>query len=227
MKIITDEKLIKRNSQIGYWASLLSPVTLVFSAILLEQNVVLSWLIFTFGVILYQIGKLLRKFGRGADLTLNKTLERLGNEYTLHHFSTPVSHLLVGPAGVWMLFPRYARGQITYNEKRKRWRLARNGLFPKLTSFLREGLGRPDAEILAETKNLERFLQKHWEKEPLQVDAALIMMDEKTTIDADNAPLPTIHLGSLRQFLRNKEKENKVQASTLKILIQILSRDKQ
>lgn len=226
MKFITNEKLIKRNSQAGYWASLLSPVTLVLSAILLEQKVGLSWLIFSLGVILYQIGKLLRKYGRGADLTLNKALERLGNEYTLYHFSTPVSHLLVGPAGVWMLVPRYVQGEITYNAKRNRWKLVRKGPFAKLTGFLREGLGRPDLEIINEATALDRYLEKRWEGDAaLQVDAALIVMDEKSIIDAGDSPVPTIHLRSLRQFLREKEKENKIPPTTLKKLIQILPRD--
>lgn len=226
MKIITNEKLIKRNSQIGYWAMLLSPATLVLSAILRESKVGLSLLVFTLGVVFFQIGKLLRKFGRGADLELNKALERLGNDYTLYHFSTPVSHLLVGPAGVWILVPRYAKGIITYKVKRNRWKLVRSGVFAKLTGFLREGLGRPDLEFFAEANALDRFLEKRWERDAaLHVEAALLIMDEKSVIEVEDAPVPTIHLGSLRQFLRGKEKDNKTPPSTLKKLIQVLPKE--
>ena len=48
------------------------------------------------------------------DELIDQALKGLDKKYTLYHYSIPVSHLLVGPAGVWILLPYYQRGTITY-----------------------------------------------------------------------------------------------------------------
>ena len=222
MKIVTNETLIKRNSQIGFWASLLSPVTMIFSFYFIDQYLGPSLVLFVLGILFFQAGKILRKYGRGADLELNKTLSRLGNEYTLFHFSSPASHLLVGPAGIWILILRYARGTYTYNQKRNKWKLRRKNLFTKATGALREGLGRPDLELLNEAAALDRFLGKHWpENSSLHVNAALVVMDIESEANAPDAPIPTVMIGNLRQLIREQEKTNKIPAQAIKKLISI------
>ena len=220
MKIISNDKKISRNSTIGFWSSLISPALLLFSAFSILNNPAgfqKVFPIFALGIVLYQIGLSFRKYGRRSDREFNKILSKLDNKYSIFQFKSPVPHLLVGPAGIWILLPKYAKGLITFNQKRKRWKLKRESFLDKFFFFISEGLGRPDNEILRQADVLDYHLQKNWDrKDNIQVNAVGVIMHEKSKINKDEFPIPTIHINKLRGFLREKEKENKIPISTLK-----------
>lgn len=229
MKIITNEKIIERKSKIGFWSSLISPAIIALSMWIFFTQLRkfgLSLIIFFVGLILYQIGKFFRKWGRGSDLVFNKALEKLGKDYTLYHFSSPVSHLLVGSAGIWILVPRHTRGSITYNEKRNRWKLNHPTFTGKVFSPFKEGLERPKLEILAEADALDRYLQKHWENRASPaIQAAVVFLEEKAEVNSDNSPIPTLHIRGLRDFIRKREKEERAPYSLIKEFNTLLIQD--
>ncbi|MEN4100885.1 MAG: hypothetical protein ROW52_13265, partial [Anaerolineaceae bacterium] len=127
MKIVTNQKLIKRNSRIGQTTTLVSLAILAgglfmsFNADLIQY----SFFALLLGFILSQVGiHYGTKFGRSPrpDERLSQALKGLGEQYVLYHYSGPVPHLLVGPSGIMPLLPYNQRGTITYDENRKRWR---------------------------------------------------------------------------------------------------------
>ncbi|HAV76072.1 MAG TPA: hypothetical protein DCX53_01825, partial [Anaerolineae bacterium] len=59
------------------------------------------------------------------DEKLDAGLKGLQNEFVIYHYKAPASHLLIGPAGVWVLLPFHQRGQVTY--KKNRWRNSGGG----------------------------------------------------------------------------------------------------
>ncbi len=218
MKIVSNEKVIARNSRAGFWATLLYPVVIALGALTLlspQGNGFLAVALIALGLVFRQASLTLTRYGRGADLSLNETLKKLDDQYTLYHFSTPVSHLLVGQAGIWILLPRYVQGRVTFDEKRDRWkleRLKRQGL----RGLFAEGIGRPDMEIVAEAGSLDRYLQKRWTSEDSPyLQAAIVLMDPKSEAATPNAPIPTVHLSKLREFIRQKEKDDKTSAAGL------------
>lgn len=220
MKIITNESAIKRYSSIGMWASFLSPVLFLLSGstyLSSPANIGVSLLLLLFGFIFFQTGIAFKKWGRGAEEAFSQTLKKLGGDYTLYNFHTPVSHLLVGPAGIWILIPKFANGTITYHQKKKKWKLTHKSPLKKLISVLLEGIGRPHLEIIGEADALDRHLQKTWiaESSP-HVDAALVFMNPDAVVNAENASVPTIHLSKLRGFIRAQEKVNSPPHSQIK-----------
>jgi hypothetical protein len=229
MKIITNEKIIGRNTKIGFWSSLISPAIIALSMWIFftqPRKFWLSLIVLFVGFILYQIGKIFRKWGRGSDLVFNKALEKLGKDYTLYHFSSPVSHLLVGPAGIWILVPRHTRGSITYNEKRNRWKLKHPTFTGKVFSPFKEGLERPKLEVLAEVNALDRYLQKRWKNRASPaIHAAVVFLDEEAEVNADNSPIPTLHIRGLREFIRKREKEERAPYSLIKEFNTLLIQD--
>src|SRR3972149_12216089 len=92
------------------------------------------------GIVSVQIGTYFGRWNRRPDLAFNQALNSLDDSYSLYHFRTPVSHMLLGPSGIWILLPRHTRGQVTYDPNKKRWRAKGGGL---LARFSREGIGRP------------------------------------------------------------------------------------
>ena len=61
-----------------------------------------------------------------VDERLTAALKGLTKDYTLYHFLTPVNHLLVGPAGVWIIEAYYQRGNIVYEGNK--WKQKGGGL---------------------------------------------------------------------------------------------------
>src|SRR5512136_1316798 len=107
MKIVTNEKLIKRNARIGRYTTMAALVILGIGAYItftMPDKFAYSLGALLVGFFLSQMGIYFgNRWGRSPrpDEVMDKNLKGLGREYTIYHFSTPASHLLVGPAGIW------------------------------------------------------------------------------------------------------------------------------
>jgi len=220
MIIETNEKLIRRNSRIGQYAMVAGLLVLVGGMVIsfrYEQYFNLSLVALLLGFLLSQVGIYFsNRWGRRPrpDELLNQALKGLDNKYALYHYQTPAAHLLVGPAGVWVLAPRHQRGTITY--EKGRYRQKGGGLLMGyLKLFAQEGLGRPDLEILGEAESIHKFLAKILpeNESPPPVQAALIFTNPDTEIVIDenaNPPAETMHLSKLKDFIRKKAKSKPI-----------------
>ena len=144
MQIITNEKVISRNAKIGQFAGLAGLILLIIGAYFSFQNpeqVGISFGALLIGFALSQVGIYFgNRYARKPrpDQALNKAPKGLNRNYTLYHYASPVSHLLVGPAGIWALFPKFQRGEIVY-EKGK-WKQKGGGIIlAYLKIFAQEG----------------------------------------------------------------------------------------
>ncbi len=168
MKIIKNEKLIKRNGKIGSVLSLAALVVLglgMYISLAMKEQFLYALIALVVGFIMTQIGMYIgNKFGRRPrpDEKLDAGLKGMTGDYTLYHYATPASHLLVGPAGLWLLMPYHQRGQVVF--KKKRWQMSGGGFIQSyMRIFGQEGLGRPDIEIDKETGSLQKYLAKRME----------------------------------------------------------------
>lgn len=224
MKIIKNEKLIKRNGTIGNWTSLAAVVILggaMYATLKYPAStrlLIYSGIAFVVGLILTQIGMYMGiRFGRTPrpDEKLDAGLKGLQNDFVMYHYTTPVSHLLVGPAGVWVVMPYHQRGQVTY--KKNRWRLSGGGFIQSyMRIFGQEGLGRPDIEIDNEIRSLKKHLSRKMnEAETPQIDALMVFTDDNVEIEGEESPVPAMKLKQVKEFMRQKAKERKLPAETL------------
>jgi hypothetical protein len=211
MEIDTNDRLIHRNARIGQITSIVGLVVLaggMYISFTRPELFSISLVALLVGFGLSQIGIYFgNRWGRRPrpDEVLNAALKGLDGRYRLYHYTTPTSHLLVGPAGVWVLMPRHQAGTITYDENKKRWRQKGGNLYLKI--FAQENLGRPDLEIGSEIHAIARFIEEHLEEEKVpDVQAALVMTNEKCEVEADNAPAPTMEVRKLKDFIRKTAK---------------------
>jgi hypothetical protein len=123
---------------------------------------------------------------------------------------TPASHLLVGPAGVWVLHPYHQRGKVTY--KKNRWRMSGGGFLQGYMRFFgQEGLGRPDIELDSEISALKKHLAKQMGEDQVPpIQAMLVFTSDEVEIDAADAPLPAMKLKDIKEFFRKKAKEKPI-----------------
>jgi hypothetical protein len=225
MNIVTNSKLISRNAKIGQYTNIAALVVLGGSFV-----ITLKWpdkFAYAMGALL--IGFFLSQVGMyygnrwtrspRPDEIIDKSLKGLGREYTIYHYVTPVSHLLVGPAGVWTIMPYYQAGTVSY--EKKRWR-SRGGGFVQgyLRLFGQENMGRPDLESEAEIDSAKRYFGKTLPEgtEIPQVRTALIFANPKVELKVNDAPLPALTPKELKDFLRGKSKEEPLGELTLDVI---------
>lgn len=228
MNIITNERLIQRNARIGQISSIIGLLVLaggMYISFTQQELFLLSLVALLVGFGLSQIGIYFgNRWGRRPrpDEMLDAALKGLDDRYSLFHYTTPTSHLLVGPAGIWVLMPRHQKGTITYDENKRRWQQKGGNWYLKI--FAQESLGRPDLEIGAEIHSITRYLDDHMPVENIpDVQAALILTNENTEVAADNAPAPTLPARKLKDFIRKTAKGKPVSLDRVKEISSLFS----
>ena len=224
MNIIRNEKLIKRNARIAQITVISGLAVLaggMFVSFRWKEQVGLSMGALLFGFLLSQIGIYFsNRWGRRPrpDELLDQSLKGLDSKFTLYHYSTPVSHLLLGPAGVWLLLPYHQRGKITYSNGR--WKQIGGNLYLKI--FAQENLGRPDMDVMGEMQRLQNYLGKKLPDEQIpDLKAALIFTNPKTVIEIPETadpPAETVSLGKLKETIRKQGKGKGLSQEKIKLL---------
>jgi hypothetical protein len=215
MKIIKNEKLIKRNSQLGMITSLAGAAVLVGGFVLGLRNqtaeyVTWLWTALLVGFLLTQVGfYFTNRWGRkpSLDEQIDTGLKGLSGEYSIYHYMTPADHVLVGPAGVWVLLPMYQTGTIIYSKNR--FRQKSSGLLHSyMRIFGQEGIGRPELQADGEIGGLQRYLAKNMgEDEIPEIKAALVFTSDKAVLETEGAPIPAMPLKKIKDYIRKQAKE--------------------
>lgn len=211
MIIVRNERLIRRNKKIGNISGLLSIIILglgMYASFRFQERIGYSLVALVLGFSLSQVGIFYtNRFVKSPrpDEELDAALKGLDDEYILYHYQSPVNHLLVGPAGIWVLYPFPQKGTITYDEKKGRWKKSGGNIY--LRFFAQDGIGRPDREINFSQDRMQKELEKIPELELPEVKSALVFSNENAEIEAENAPVPTLHARQLKKFLRKEAKE--------------------
>jgi len=210
MIIVSNQKLIKRNQQIGSFSGVLAIIVLglgMYASFKYQDQISYSLIALVLGLLLSQIGMYYaNRFGRTPrpDQELDAALKGLDDQYALYHYQSPVDHLLVGPAGVWMLLPFPNKGKVIYNDSKKRWEKLGGNLYMRF--FAQDNIGRPDKEIEKSMRSLRKELERVPELEVPEIKAALVFTEENAEVEANDAPYPTIHALQLKKLIRKEAK---------------------
>lgn len=233
MKVYKNERLISRNARIGQYTSI--GALLILGAgmyISFQRQDLFLWSVaaLVVGFTMTQIGmSYTNRWGRKPrpDEQIDAALKGLPSDLAIYHYMSPVPHLLVGPAGMWILQAYHQRGKITY--ARNRWRLTGGGFMQGYMSiFGQEGLGRPEIDVAAETGSLRRYLAKHVEDSQIpEIQSALVFTNDQIEIDAPDAPIPAMKLKQIKEFFRQKSKERSLGSVQLEALNSALAADQE
>ena len=212
MKIITNDRLIKRNRRLGQLATITGLLVLVGGMVISFRNpnyFGIAWIALFIGFALSQIGLYFgNRWGRRPrpDELLNEGLKGLNDQYSLYHYMTPVAHLLIGPSGMWVIIPYHQQGRIVY--EKGRWKQKGGGFMQRyLRVFAQEGIGRPDLEAPAEVAALNRFINRKLPDTPVtEASVALVFTNDRAQLEIENAPLPTLPLKKLKETVRKAAK---------------------
>ena len=218
MRIISNTKKIERNHKIGLYTSLAS---LLFLIIAVGMTFRVELTLYSFGamllgLVLSQIGVYFaNRWGKSPriDERITQGLKGLDDRYTLYHYTSPVPHLVTGPSGVWVLTAQYHPGRISYENKG--YRQQGVGMFSRLVG--QEGLSRPELEAQAYQQDMVKFLKKQMPEESLPpVHTLIVFTSDKASVQAQDAPIPTMHIEKLKDFLRRMTKEKPADANAVR-----------
>jgi hypothetical protein len=210
MIIVRNEKLIKRNTQIGKYSGIIAIVILgggMYLSFQYQDLVIYSMVALILGFVLSQVGIFYtNRFGRSPrpDQELDNALKGLDDQYTLYHYQSPVDHLLVGPSGIWILFPHLIKGKIIFDDKKGRWKKIGGNFYLKF--FAQDSIGNPDQDIDSAIKRLQKGLGNIPDFELPVIKSALVFTNELAEVDAENAPYPTLHARQLKKVIRKEAK---------------------
>jgi hypothetical protein len=236
MKIIKNDKLIERNAKISNYLSIASLLVLAAvayfayrtisnpSAATLQSQYILIGLVVV-SMFLTSIGNQMGKnYGRSPrpDEKIDAALKGLPGEISVYHYATPASHLLVGPAGIWVIVVSTAIGKVGYSKNR--WRISGGGFSQKYLRFFgQEGVGRPDVEADSDVKSLRKEFAKHMEVEQIPpISAVLVFTEENVELDISDAPMPAIKVKQIKDFMLQKAREKAFSAEAIEKIKAIL-----
>ena len=231
MKIIKNEKLIARNSKIGQFTSLGALAVLgvgMYISFAKPELFYYSLIALVLGFVMTQVGMYFtNRWGRTPrpDEQLDASLKGLPGETVIYHYVTPATHLLVGPAGIWVLMPYHQRGKVSY--AKNRWKLSGGGFMQAyMTIFGQEGIGHPDLELDNQIESLKKYFAKKMEGDEVpEIKGALVFTNDQIEIDAAEAPLPALQIKKLKEFMRQKTKEQSMGSLMLQKIISALPQE--
>ncbi len=209
MRLVTNERLIKRNGRIGRVTSILGLAVLLggllYSFRFPEQSYV-PFATLMAGFLLSNVGiYFANRWVKPPrpDQAVDSALKGLDDRYVLYHYRVGGNHVLGSPSGVYALIPKSQPGEVRFTGNRSQHRggtILRN-------FFGQEGLGNPSMEAESEAKSTREKMAKLLPGETLPpVSPVIVFTNESPVVEADDAPFPTVHAKKLKGYLRNLPK---------------------
>jgi hypothetical protein len=222
MKIYSNEKLIKRNKTLGNVLSLASIAILGTGMFFSFKDKDGTYLPYTFaalivGFLLFQVGNyFMNRWGKSPrpDEKIAQALKGLDSNYSLYQYTTPIPHLLVGPAGVFTILPYNQPGVIRYDNNRGRWKQTGGNFF--LKAFGGENLGRPELDAKYSVSDVSKYLTK------LDVNlggyipqSVIVFTNPKSVIEAEGSLTAVVTQDKLKEYIRKQVKVNSIPAELI------------
>jgi hypothetical protein len=228
MKIIKNEKLIVRNGKIGQWTSLGALVVLglgMYISFSKPELFAYSIACLVIGFIMTQVGMYMgSRWGKSPrpDEIFDTGLKGLHSEFNMYHYSSPVSHLLVGPSGVWVLLPYHQRGKVSF--EKNRWKMKGGGFLQGyMRIFGQENLGRPELDAENEVQTLQKFFAKKLDEADIpEIKPVLVFTTDEVELDAGESPIAAMKLKQLKEFMRQGGKNRALSSEQIKKLTDVL-----
>lgn len=227
MKVYSNDKLIKRNHLLGNIFSIGALVILAVGFFLPggDSSItrsILALVCLIVGFVAFQVGNyFVNRWGKSprSDEILTQSLKGLDDKYSLYHYETSISHLLIGPPGVIALLPYGQNGTLIFDPKKKEWKQHGGNIFLKF--FGQEGLGKPNAEAMIEQRDVISFLERNGMNAEMAKPAALLVFtNAKAEIQGEGSPTPYVTAAKLKDFVRKKAKEFSVNSDEINMKLQ-------
>ncbi|MHB1004948.1 MAG: nuclease-related domain-containing protein [Chloroflexota bacterium] len=223
MQVVVNQKFLDRRAlyaRIGTWGGI-GALTAGFVISFFPEYIIASWVALILGLTAFNIGHYnsSRYVTRPReDEVLAYGLKGLDHRFRLLNYmkETPsVSHILVGPSGVYPIHVRRDEG--TISNRGNKWSRK-----PSIAVFLRTmfegGLGNPTNESLREAGAVRKFLTQSLGEEKgavVPITPLIVFSDQRTKLDVQGPSVPVFTPRELKTVMRKQQREVRVDAEQL------------
>lgn len=211
MQIFINEKKVSINSNIGRWASLGGLAVLIGGMVYSLRNPDVVW-VSMLSLVVGFIGSAVGAYYANhwtrtprPDQVLDSALKGISNYYHVYHYLLPVPHVLLGPAGLFLLRTYTHEGPITYDGKK--WRQKFN-LVRSLGFSGQDSLADPVRDVLHDLDRFRRWLAKRMPEDEMPVITPLIVfVRDGAELDLAETEVPVLPYKRLKKVIRQIDKE--------------------
>lgn len=209
MRTFRNDKFIQRRANVGRYVSLFGLGVLILGLIIsftTPELIGVSFLTLIVGFIASQIGIYYgNRYARidRPDEVLAKALKGFDDRYTLYQYATPAGNVLLTPNACYVFAVKLQSGLIVYKDGKWRHDVGWKRLF---RAFAQEGLGNPVNDVQLEVNALKRHLDRHLPGVDVPLQSVIVFGHDRATIDANESPVPALHVKKLKDWLRGPGK---------------------
>jgi len=207
MQNIVNEDKIRRGARIGKIATLVGLAFLAGGLVisLVLQDSPLLWLSFVCllaGLLVSTIGTMnMNRWVREprADQALAAGLKGFDNRYQLYSYYLPAPHVLLSPAGLFVLTAMGQDGVIRYDGAK----FHRNFSLGRLVRFMaEEGLGKPFVEADSQVQALRAYLERHGLADEVEIENIVVFYSPRAQLSLSATPRPVVTPKELKKEIR-------------------------
>ncbi len=218
MRVVTNQKKLRRNRKIAQYAFFITLGILVLGLfvvnaaptnplLFLSPIIVLPVAV---GATLFSV-RMANNWLREPrpEAVLKAGLKGLSSRATLYHYVLPANHVLVAPEGTFVFTFRAQDGDFVVNGDR--W-TKKGGVFSKFTAFFRQDmLGRPDLEAQRDAARLKALLDQAVPDNDVVIQPVVIFTSPRSNVEVIEASLPVLNADpkkkpNLKTLLRDTKK---------------------
>ena len=183
-----------------------------------RKMVMISFLCLGLGFIAAQIGGYnQRRFNRAPrpDEQLAKSLKSFDDRYSLYSWMLPAAYVFLGPSGLYT-FALREHGNVVTNDGNK-WK-HKGGRLGMLLAFSNEGIGNPTLDAQSDAQKMQKFIGEKLPDAAVEVQPLALFTNPNVQLDLKNPVIPVIKPDQLKNLLRQRSKDTKIDAATLQKL---------
>lgn len=209
MRIVTNENKITRGARLGKFGTLGGLGLLLAGLIvsLAAKTTALLWLPFVcllLGIVISSIGAAnMNRWVRQprADQALEQALKGFDDQYRLYNYVLPAPHVLLSPAGLFVITMMGQDGVIQFEGGKFR----RNFSLGRIFRFMAdEGLGKPFAEGDAQLQALRKLLDQHGAGEGIEIQNVLVFYNPRAQVSVMDPLRPVVTPKGLKRAIRRQ-----------------------
>ena len=209
MRLVVDDAKIARGTRLGKIATFVGLGFLLagFIISLTLRDMMFLWVslgCLVVGMLISSVGTMnMNRWVREprADQALAQGLKGFDDRYVLYSYNLPVPHVLLSPAGLFVLTAMGQDGTIHYdgNKFRRDFSLGR-----VLRFMAEEGLGRPLAEADRQVEALRQYLAEREVAEDVEIQSVVVFYNPRAELDVSDPPVPIVDPKGLKKAIRKQ-----------------------
>jgi hypothetical protein len=126
------------------------------------------------------------------------------NSALYHYLHIPARHVLISPQGVFVLVTRFQDGRVMVNGKK--WRVVKGPIGALFTLFRLDGIGNPNTEAENSASYIRHIIQEY--DDTIPVTPLIVFTDPRVKLTIEDPDVPVLHTDNkikpnLRDYIKD------------------------